>query len=346
MAGQPGVVGAPKKSLKTTLMVDFTVSLGTGTPFLDHFKTYRPVRVAMLSGESGDWAIGETVRRVCAARNVRPEDVDALWDFELPQLACPAHVDALAEGLREGGCGALVFDPLYLALLAGQKDLKASNLFDMGPLLRSISKACLAIGCTPFLVHHATKALRPGEQMELEDLAFAGIAEFARQWLLISRREPYEPGTGLHKLWLSYGGSCGQGGCASVDIDEGRLDEDLSGRTWGVKVVAGGEAVQQMKGAKETERDQKKARQAKEDESRILTALDRLDDKRKGASKEAVRLESGLGRGDRFEGAVHRLVRDGVVDRLTVKVGVGKSRKGKRDAQGLRRRPTEGGRVT
>jgi AAA domain len=237
---QPGVIGGPRKCLKTSVIVDLAVSLAAGIPFLGKFAVYRPVRVAMLSRESREWTLQETARRICSARGVDFAGLsDRLyWGFRLPQLARPDQLAALRDALIERKIEALLFDPLYLSLLAGQTDLEASNLFQIGPLLLAVGRTCLDVGCTPFLVHHTKKfTSKVLEPLDLDDLAYAGISEFARQWLLIGRAEDYEPGSGEHLLWLSAGGSCGQGGLWQLAVSEGQLADEFTGRIWETKVA-------------------------------------------------------------------------------------------------------------
>jgi replicative DNA helicase len=110
-------------------------------------------------------------------------------------------------GLLHDRVEVLLLDPIYLALLAGQGNYtNAENLFQMGPLFKAIASTCLSANCTPVLVHHTTKgAAKTRELLGLDDLAYSGVAEFARQWWLLSRREHYDPSTGLHRLWMSVG---------------------------------------------------------------------------------------------------------------------------------------------
>jgi hypothetical protein len=241
VADQPGVVGAPKKSLKTSTMVDLAVSLASALYFLGYFRVPERVPVYLLSGESGGFIIQETVRRVCLAKGIDLESLEGFLFVEdkLPQLGIRAHLDELARVIRELGIKVVIVDPLYLCLLCGipGRKLDASNLFDMGPLLLAIAKTCLDLGATPLLVHHFRKTgSDPYELPELEDLAFAGIQEFARQWILLKRRERYEPGTGEHRLWLSVGGSAGHSGEWALDVHEGTMDLDFQGRRWAVEV--------------------------------------------------------------------------------------------------------------
>ncbi|MBV8075629.1 MAG: AAA family ATPase [Planctomycetaceae bacterium] len=275
VSSQPCIVGAPKKSMKTSVMIDLSVSLASGTPFLGQFVVPHPVRVLLLSGESGEWAIRETYRRVCAAKGIKPRDLEGnlLFEFQLPKLSVASHRAELTQLVTEWGIDVVIIDPIYLCLISGMpgQRLDTANLFDMGPMLQHAVAACLPATC--LLVHHAKKNMLGADggfsrygQPELDDLAMAGFQEFARQWILLKRSERYEPGSGLHKLWLSIGGSVGHSGEWEIEIDEGMLQEDFTGRKWNVTVKLASEA-----------REQKKARAAEQKLEEQLAKEERND---------------------------------------------------------------------
>lgn len=241
VSGQPCVVGGPGKAMKTSLVLDLAISLGSGTPFLGKFEVPEARRVAVFSGESGAATIQETARRIAEARGVDPsKECRVHWGFRLPRLSDPTSVKELSDLIRSTQARVVILDPLYLCLLAGGGKVSASNLYEVGPILAGVADACSRAGATLVIVHHATKTASSGKKgtvTTLNDLAFAGIGEFARQWVLVNRRTPYRPGSGVHDLVLSIGGSAGHSSQWRVLIDEGVFDaDDPAERRWDVSV--------------------------------------------------------------------------------------------------------------
>ena len=343
VAMQPCIIGAPQKTLKTSVAVDLAISLASGTSWLGRWPCPSPRRVAMLSGESGPWAIQSTAQRVCQARGVALESLGdrLLWMFRLPQLAIPDHLDAIRDGIERDGVEVIIIDPLYLSLLAGSDSVRAENLYEIGPLLLAIAQLCLNAGATPILLHHCTKpSARKLEPLDLADLAFSGVGEFCRQWILLSRREAYEHKSGQHARWLVAGGSVGHGGCWALDVNEGCLDEDFGGRIWEVSVSTAGDARQSKSANRQEAKKQDREIEESADAEQAIHALNVRDPENLGCTFTQLRDSSGLTH-RRFGRAITRLVAAG---RVTETPGTYTAGQGaKKVARIIRRRQEEPG---
>ncbi len=317
---QPTIIGGPKKSMKTNILSDLVLSLGSGTPFLGHFDVER-CRACFVSGESGEYTLQETACRICQSKGIRLEGTDCFYDFRLPKLSVGEELIELSRGLARRKIEVVVIDPLYLCLLSGGNEKNAANLFDMGPLLLDVAKACLDAGCQPLLTHHARKNLtNPEASLDLEDLAFAGIQEFARQWLLVNRREKYVPGSGHHELWVTAGGSVGHGGLWPVDINEGELQDDFTGRVWKPEVLT----IQEAKEKANLKQVAKKEVGDAALEQVLLSKLDQFDEQ-----PTKSKLNTSLGwRPDKFSRIMSKLMSRGVIvfDSAAVTCGQGARR--------------------
>jgi AAA domain len=313
VAGQPCIVGGRSKTLKTSLLIDLALSIGTGTPFLGEFPT-RLSTVTLLSGESGAFTIQETARRVAYQKNINLAEAAVSWGFELPQVANDSDLVGIYEAAKKHYSKVIIIDPAYLCLLGGS-NVQASNVFEMGPLLLKLSELGTATNSTIILCHHCKKfSENPNDPPELEDLSMAGFAEWARQWLLTGRREPYSQGSGEHKLWLNIGGSAGHSGCYAVDVNEGRMDDRFQGRRWnvGVRTVAD---VRQEKADRKAEWKERQAEAtAQEQEQRVLACLARFPS---GETRKHIRESIGM-RNDVFNKTVERLFEQNKLEECSI----------------------------
>ncbi len=341
VAGQPAIIGGPQKALKTSVAIDLAVSLASATPWLGCFACEALTSVVVLSGESGPWALQSIARRVCQARGIGLAELgdNLRWQFTLPQLGILEQLFALRAGLQRDRVKVAIIDPLYLCLLAGS-DARAESLYDTGPLLLRVAQTCLDLGTTPILLHHCTKPSgRKLEPLELPDLAFSGVAEFARQWVLLNRRETYDPDSGTHRLWLAIGGSVGHGGLWAVDVDEGQLADDFSGRQWAVTVTTAGNARQSEAAGNEQAKQSRREAAEQADARQVLHALEVKDPNNRGVTFTALRDAAGLS-GPRFGRAITLLATAGDIAETAGNATIGNG--GKRQARVIRRKvPTE-----
>ena len=233
------------KRLKTSVLVDLAFSLATAGYFLGKFRVPVAVAAGIMSAESGLATLKETIHAAARAAGVDPSTVhNLIISDRVPQLNSLEHLDAVTEFLDRFGLVVLIIDPAFLAMDGAD----AGNLFIQGQLLRRISELCQERGVTLVLCHHTRKAAGVAyEPLELASISWSGFAEFARQWLLINRREPYIPGTGSHRLWLTVGGSVGHGGLWGLNVEEGVYTVE-DGRYWQVKVLDPSEVKETAQG--------------------------------------------------------------------------------------------------
>lgn len=229
VAMEPCIVAGGKKQLKTSMMLDAGISLATQSPFLGCFTVSRSLKVGMMSGESGPATLQETARRIAETKGFFLADIaNLIFAATVPRIEVQEHLDGLREFIGQHRLELLILDPAYMCMPGDE----AGNLFKQGRLLGTVTELCSEMKCTLILVHHTKRPYgNPFRPPELGDIAWAGFQEWARQWWLINRTRPYEPGSGIHDIWLNAGGSAGHSGLWQVGIEEGICD-GVSRRIW------------------------------------------------------------------------------------------------------------------
>ena len=138
VAGQPGVISARTKSLKTTVAIDANISMATATPFLGFWQVPAPIKCGILSAES---RCGDDRRNHPAycqqAKELMPEDIDnCLVSSRCPRLQSKDWLDEIRRVIGEHELRCLTIDPTYMAI-AG---VKQNDLSSVAALLEPVSR--------------------------------------------------------------------------------------------------------------------------------------------------------------------------------------------------------------
>lgn len=238
VVGQPILFGGASKTLKTSIAVDLLVAVTGGGQWLGVFDPPPETGPAFfVSGESGEYTLRETISRVCAARGIHEQGLPLTISTRIPRLGVASHVEATRRELLRLGAKVFVLDPAYLAMLGD--DSGEPNLFRIGSILREFGEVAEETGATMVLLHHFRKATRTSgttfTRPTLEEFSFSGFGEWARQWVLLKRRNAFKQGSGIHELYCEVAGSVGQSSAWALTIDEGQaLDVLAEGRQWEV----------------------------------------------------------------------------------------------------------------
>ena len=313
--GQPMIVGGRSKVLKTSIACDLVLSLAAGRPFLGKFDSHR-VNVGFWSGETGAAVLRETAQRIAAAKGIDLADCFLHWSFDLPKLSRLDHLDHFAATIDQHGLQVAVVDPLYLSLLDPATASNAGNIYTMGTILQPLSALAQEHGASLTVLHHFRKSgvVDDDEPAGLEELAQSGVAEWARQWILLQRRVPYE-GDGKHSLWMRCGGSAGHSSLWHVSIDEGQLNPDtFTGRTWDVLVSPAADARRQTEQDRENRKAVEQEKRQGEHRERLLEVLRKVPD---GDTAKGLREAAGLNPAN-FSKAISCLVQEGRAERCQV----------------------------
>ncbi len=291
---QPTVIGARKKSLKTTLLSSLVVSLVTGYPWLGRFKIPQKFRVLFITGEATKQAAIRKVRRAALALNLRAEDLSGLRieAVNFPKFPRDEDLAAIAADIEQYSIDIVVVDPLYRGM---DGSVNAQNLFAMGDALGKFMDACKP--ASVILSHHVKKSAKfdKSDLPDLDDLSQAGVAEWAGSHMLIGRLAKYE-GDGKHDLAISFGGRDEQFSQYRLQFDEHRFEGRLTS--------LGDHRVHKVQQAEN--------RKVGEVLARIVQELNALPDKQTSESRLATFCSTKADRKP-FKDALHTLESRGVI---------------------------------
>jgi len=175
-AGEYGVHSAEMKAQKTWNTVDLAVSVSSGTPWLGAIEVDDPGPVVMFAGEGSESNLVRRLRAVCAARDIKAEELPVVVCTRAPHLSDRLHLIEMAAKIEAVRPRLVTLDPFYLSARGAQ----ATSLYDMGALLEGPQHICQEAGAALWVATHNNRKDGKGAGR----ISGAGPAEWGRVLLV------------------------------------------------------------------------------------------------------------------------------------------------------------------
>lgn len=222
-----GVLAGDKKSLKTWNLQAIALAVAAGVPLFGKYDVVTPGPVLYLCGEGGVSTFANR-HQVIAKRygvEARLRELPLGVEFGVGRLSDQEFADAVNRSLDALQPSLVILDPLYAY---HPSDVEVSNLYSRGPMLAELreligGEAALIVG------DHFNKSA--GERLELDNIAQAGMGQWADSWILQKHRKPPELDGGKFLLDVETGTRRGAGQRIEVDwtLERNQSDPDLIG---------------------------------------------------------------------------------------------------------------------
>ena len=219
--GSHGPIAGAKKTLKSYNGLALDVAIASGAKYLGHFAVERSGPVLTYVGEGGEVPFRRRYQRMCEAYGVEPADLPFHAVFAIAPLDSKRFVDSLKRDLDEIQPVAFHLDSLYNYHPRG---IEVQNLYERGHLLAELS-ALVGDDCAMFVGDHYRKS--GADKLDLDEIAQAGMAQWADSWILQSHRQEPDVDNGAFYLGAAFGSRQWGGRDWDIDFRLGRFDDAL-----------------------------------------------------------------------------------------------------------------------
>lgn len=186
-----GIIAGEPKSFKSTILLDFVVSIASGEPFLGEFEVKESGPVVVVQNENSDWIMQDRLNKITTQKGISGRSkrvkggMQIVAPLELPifyinqqgfLFSDPTHQDQLEEFIARARPIAVIFDPLYLMF-----DGDVNSAKDLGPALSWLLYLKQEYSTSIMLVHHwgKNKSAKRGGQRMLGSTTLHGWIESA-----------------------------------------------------------------------------------------------------------------------------------------------------------------------